>query len=93
MAQSFIKDPDATLDYTIDWSAWLEDGDTIAGSQWVVPTDLTQDAPATNTDTTTTVWLSGGTAGADYVVTNRITTASNPDRIDDRSIVIRVRER
>lgn len=93
MAQSFVKDPDATLDYTIDWTAWLEDGDTIAASVWVVPDGITQDGADTHTDATTTIWLTGGTASQNYTVTNRITTASNPDRIDDRSIVIRVREK
>jgi hypothetical protein len=29
MSGTWIKDPDAVLDYTVDWSAWLESGDTI----------------------------------------------------------------
>lgn len=45
----------------------------------------------TNTATKATVWLSGGTAGQIYTVTNRITTAAG--RTEDRSFAIRVEER
>lgn len=78
------KDPDSILDYTIDWSAWLADSgaDTIASSTWVVAAGLTNNN-ATRTSTTATVWLSGGTAGTTYRVTNRITTAGG--RTADRS--------
>lgn len=32
MGKPVLKDPDATLDYTFDWAAWLEPTtDTIAG--------------------------------------------------------------
>lgn len=87
--RQFEKDPDAILDYTVDWSRWLGT-DTIATSQWTVPAGMTQ-VSATNTPTSATVWLSGGTAGQAYTVTNRITTAGG--RTDERSIVINVRER
>lgn len=44
-----------------------------------------------NDSTTATVWLSGGTAGQEYAVTNRITTTAG--RTDDRTILITVVER
>lgn len=84
---AFRKDPDAVLDYTVDWGAWL-DGDTIATSDWVVPDGITEDA-ATNTTTSATIWLSGGTEGAAYRIVNRIVTAAG--RTDDRTIVINCR--
>lgn len=87
--RQFEKDPDAILDYTVDWSRWLGT-DTIATSQWTVPTGLTE-VTATNTPTSATVWLSGGTAGQAYTVTNRITTSGG--RTDERSVVINVRDR
>ena len=81
----------AVLDYTIDWTKWLDEvGDTIETSTWIVPTGLTK-VTETNTTKLATVWLSGGTVGMNYTVTNRITTAAG--RADDRSITIRVRER
>ncbi|MBI2817967.1 MAG: hypothetical protein HYX72_13620 [Acidobacteria bacterium] len=89
MSQQFTKDPDATLDYSIEWSKWLA-GDTIQTSQWTVPNGLTQ-ASSSNTTTKATVWLSGGTPGQLYTVTNRITTVGG--RTDERSITIRVEER
>lgn len=87
--RQFDKDPDAILDYTVDWSRWL-DTDTILTSQWTVPTGLTQ-ASSSNTATSATAWLSGGAAGQSYTVTNRITTTGG--RTDDRSFTIRVEER
>ncbi len=86
---TFTKDPNAVLDYTIDWARWLA-GDQIATSQWIVPTGLTKMADS-KTVTTATVWLSGGTAGQSYTVTNRITTAAG--RTEDRSFIARVEER
>jgi hypothetical protein len=37
------------------------------------------------------VWLSGGTLGTDYLITNHITTSKS--RQDDRSMIIQVRQR
>ena len=85
----FKKDPSAILDYSIDWSLWL-DGDTIQSSSWTVPQGLTK-ASETNDPTTATVWLSGGTVDQTYTVTNRITTANG--RTDERSILIKVEDR
>ena len=92
---NYTKDPDATLDYTIDWSEWLAeaDNDTISASEWLTDNidggiEITSDS---KTDTTATVWLAGGTIGERYKVTNRITTVGS--RIDDRSIKISVMEK
>lgn len=82
----FDKDPNAILDYENDWSAWL-DGDTITASTWTAPTGITA-TTSSNTTTTATVWLSGGTIGETYKVVNHITTTAG--RQDDRSLVIRM---
>lgn len=88
---SWIKDPDAVLDYRFDWSAWLATGETISTSIFVIaPTGLTA-ASNTHDGTSSTVWLTGGVAGTDYVVTNRVTTSAA--RTDDRSIRVRVTDR
>lgn len=92
MSQLFTlapKDPNAVVDYTIDWSSWLADGDTILVSEWIVPAGITQDSE-TNTNLTTTIWLSDGTAGQSYALTNRITTSQG--RTQDKTITIRVKE-
>lgn len=83
------KDPSAVKDYSIDWTAWL-DGGTVAQSEWTVPAGLTK-GDELNTGTFATVWLSGGTAGRRYRVTNRITTASTPPRVEEQSFEIVVK--
>lgn len=90
--KSYYKDPEALLDYPIDWGTdgWLG-ADTITGTPvWTVPSGLTL-AAQSNTTTIATVWLSGGAAGVEYIVECKITTAGG--RIDERSIRIIVRER
>ena len=90
---SMKKDPDATLDYSLDWSAWLGD-DTIHTSQWIVePISATNPLTVVGssmTDKTATVWVAGGEYGV-YKLTNRITTMGG--RTDDRTIIIRVLDR
>jgi len=86
---TFAKDPDAVLDYAVDWSRWLA-GDEIVTSEWTVPSGLTKVSDS-KTTTKATVWLSGGTAGQSYTVTNRITTTGG--RTEERSFAIRIEER
>ena len=84
------KDPDSVLDYTLDWGTdWL-DGDTISTSTWSVPAGITMDSEV-ETATTTTIWVSGGTADQEYELTNQIVTAGG--RTADRTILICVVER
>lgn len=87
---SYYKDPDAVLDYGLDWSSWLADGETISTSTWTVPSGITKDSDS-NDGTSTTVWLSGGTAGTVYTVANKIVTSTG--RTEERSILIQVKER
>jgi hypothetical protein len=85
------KDPDAVLDYEVDWSNWLAtDSDTISGHTVIASAGITVDS-STRTSTAVTFWLSGGTVGQQYVVTVQITTAAG--RIDERSLTFNVRDR
>ena len=88
------KDPDSVADYKFDWSRWLEETttttDTISSSSWTVDSGLTKDSDS-NSTTTATIWVSGGTAGTAYQATNRIVTAGG--RTADRTITFIVRER
>ena len=92
MPSSFLKDPDATLDYTFDWSDWLTSPETINSIVTDVPTGMTEES-SSNTTTTATIWLSGGIAGTEYTVGCEITTNSSPARVDERSITIKVVQR
>jgi len=78
----------ANLDYEIDWTPWLDAGDTISTDSWVVtgPDTALVLGTHSHTPTTATVWLSGGTAGSSYRVTGTIITAAN--RTDLRTIKI-----
>ena len=86
---TFTKDPEAVLDYSIDWSRWLA-GDQIATSSWTVPSGL-EKVSDTQTGTRTTIWLRGGAIGESYSVTNRITTSGG--RTDDRSFQVKIEDR
>jgi hypothetical protein len=84
-----VKDPDASLPYGLLWADWLE-GDTIAASTWIVDDGITVVSDSNSADTTTVV-LSGGVEGRQYLATNRITTAAG--HTDDRSITFIMRQR
>lgn len=89
----FPKDPNAVMDYTIDWTNWLNSGATIQTSTWTVPSDLTKVSDARDAgNKKTTVVLSGGSAtlGTLYQVENRITTSDG--LTEDRSLLIRMGE-
>lgn len=86
----WLKDPQAVLDWTWDWSSWLQTSEDVISSSFSATPGITIDTD-TNTTTTATVWLSGGTPGVPYLITNTITT--NQGRTDERSITIRVKDR
>ena len=88
---TFTKDPDAVLDYSVDWSLWLA-GDEIFTSEWLLEEGaLIEKATDSNTTNKATVWLRGGQAGTTYLVTNRIVTVGG--RTDDRTISVKVEDR
>ena len=68
----FSQCPDSVLDYSIDWTAWLEDADRITGSIWTAP-GLTV-TMLSHTDAMAVAWLSGGDQDVKYKVTNTIMT-------------------
>lgn len=86
-----IKDPSAIKDYKYDWGTnWLAAGETISSATVTVPAGLTK-VSQSNTTTTVTVRLSGGTAGPTWIpVVCHITT--NQGQEDDRTIYIKVQD-
>lgn len=87
----FTKDPQAILDYTVNWGDnWLG-SDTIATGTWIItPTGL-KNVLEEYDDDKCTVWVSSGTVGQTYYLTNRITTAGG--RVDERTISIMVKSK
>ena len=98
------KDPDEIVDYSIDWSRFL-DTDTISSVTWFIDdadgtkTQVTnadivnslQFVSGTNTTTVSTIRVSLGTVNVRYNITCRITTASGLRY--ERSVYLRIREK
>lgn len=92
------KDPAAQLTYTLDWSEWLESGDTISTVDWTVAARRNDPTPVTvassgkdGTNTKTYIELAGGQADKTYIVTAEITT--NDGLTDARSFRVLVEKR
>lgn len=72
------KTPDERLDYTLDWSSWLDTGDTVVAAAFAIETiedpPTLEIAAETNDSTTSNVLLDGGLLGMNYVVRCHITT-------------------
>ena len=84
------KDPNEFLDYEVDWTARLEDGETITTSGFsVVEGTVVIDSEPGQVAGVTKVWLSGGTEGELCVILNRITTSVS--RTYDQSMKLRIR--
>lgn len=85
------KQPDEYLDYNVDFTDWMPDGDTIASAAATV-------SPAGELDVDTVsiatpivkFWAAGGVTGKTYKITVKITTAGG--RVKEDEIKIRVRE-
>jgi len=89
-----LKDPDAVVDYLIDWGAEYLGDDLLAESEWTVDPDEPGGVAVAGNNfdaSTSTVNASGGVPGRIYRLVNQVTTALG--RIDSRSIVIRVEKR
>ena len=90
-----LKDPEAVLDYAIDWDAqYLDEGDLLADSNWSVDPDEPGGVTVVGSefgDGISRVQAAGGVPGRVYRVANRVTTQSG--RTDERSITLRVEKR
>lgn len=82
---SYIKDPNAVLDYGWDWTNWLASGETISTTTVTATSGITKTTPQIVSGKVS-IWLSGGTAGRRYFVSCKITTSAG--RTDERSFVI-----
>ena len=90
-----LKDPEAVLDYAIDWGAqYLDEGDLLADSSWSVEPDEPEGVAVMASsfeDRISSVQAGGGSPGRLYRLANRVVTQSG--RIDERSIMLRVEKR
>jgi hypothetical protein len=92
-------DPNEIQAYSVDWSRFLNTGDTIQSVAWLVNGTVTASYTTTeglnllqptNTDTVATIRITGGNVGTKYKVSCRITTADG--LIYERGIFLTIRE-
>ena len=96
---TFIKDPDAELDYAIDWGEdWLKGADVIATSTWIITSEniaspllSISSSSVDAANKVSTVWLAGGKNNKTYTVTNRIITTAG--RKNDQSIYLKIQNK
>ena len=89
-----LKDPDAVLDYLIDWAAEYLGTDVLTNSDWSVepsePGGVTV-VPGEFDGRTAVVKANGGIPGHIYRLVNTVQLISG--RVDSRSITLRVEKR
>lgn len=97
----FKKQPVEVLDYDVDFSEYLSDGDTLlsTGNPAIPdPYNITVDKPelvvesafVINNDKTIKVWVTGGVNGVKYKIT--ITATTNAGRVKQVEFVIQVKD-
>jgi hypothetical protein len=90
---TWTHDPQARLDYYVNWAQWLADGETITDATWTV---TNHDTPPDITDTITSttqpgVWVTDAVLGDNLRLTCHIVTSEG--REDDRTLSLIVRQR
>lgn len=86
-----IKDPNAVLDYPINYSAWLTDIADTYQSHTITTTGGITINSSTQASGVITPIISGGTVGSVASFTIRIVTAGG--RTDDRTFYLKIKER
>jgi hypothetical protein len=90
----FLKDPDSTLDYSVDWRGASAAELSIQSSEWAVEPlhaaglGIVSDSRA---GMIASARISGGVAGMLYRVMNRVRFTDGS--VDERTLAIRVEER
>jgi hypothetical protein len=88
------KDPNASLQYGMDWKEWLVQGDTVSSSTWTVETTGTNAvtvADSTILDNVALITIAGGQEGTVYTVANTIVTGDG--YVDARRFRVKVEKR
>lgn len=84
------KAPDDQLDYDVDFSRWLDDGDTITTADAAVqPTGELTISSVQVHGAVVKVWLAGGKPSASYTVDVKVATTGG--RIKETCFKIRLR--
>lgn len=84
------KQPSEVLDYDVDLSKWMIEGDTIVSATSTAETGLTIESTSF-VGSTVKVWVSGGLDNKNYKVTTK--TLTNDGRLKEVDFTVRVREK
>lgn len=98
------KDKDEVLDFSIDWTRYLETSETLSSVVWKIKNSSDEKVDfdpsetvngltlqtQSNTTTTATVYLADGTDNTQYTLYCNITTSTG--RVAERPVKIRIRE-
>lgn len=87
---SYLLDPNDVLDFAVDWTDWLETGETITAKTVNATAGVTVDSHSEAAGVVT-VWLSGGVLNARAIVTCHVTTSNA--RQADQSFGVLVAQR
>lgn len=89
-----LIDPDEKLDFSIDFSSWLDAGILISGTPvWTIsPADPTLSDQA-DTTTKSTIFVSGATLGIVYLLSCKAVTNAATPQTTERSITLRCETR
>lgn len=93
---TIVKDTEAKLSYTFDWSEWLPQGDSLASVQYSIQARVNDPDPLTKVSegiqgAKTYIELSEGQVDKSYTVTAKVTTVDG--LIDRRSFRVKVQNR
>lgn len=98
------KDKDETLDYSLDWTRALENGETISSVTWRIVNDAGEKVTfntgatvagltntiQTNTTVVATIYLTSGTDNKQYKLYCSVVTTQG--RTKERAVTIKIRE-
>ncbi len=89
-----LIDPDEKLDFSIDWSDWLDSGVLITGTPtWAIsPTGPTL-SDQVDTTTVSTIFVNGATLGVVYLLSCKIVTDAVTAQTAERTITLRCEQR
>jgi hypothetical protein len=87
---TILKDPQAVLDYSFDWTAYLTPiADTLESVGFTVSSGAVDQSGFAGA--VATAWVSGGVIGTVITLTCHIVTTGG--RTDERSVYIKIKER
>lgn len=92
VVKKWVKDPQAVLDYCLDWALWLSAEDYLVDAQFSCPNaSITLLSSNLREDTMAIVWVAGGIVGEKVLITCHITTEQG--RQDERTFELTIKEK